>query len=356
MPSVSARVDAFCRQFGLQVPILLAPMAGVPSPALSIAVAEAGGMGACGVLPMPPDEIGNWCSTFRAGCDGAFQLNTWIPDPPPERNAVEEARVRAFLRSWGPEVPTEAGDAPVQDFAAQCDAMLAARPTVISSIMGVYPPPFVDAMKAHGIAWFACATSVGEARMAEEAGADAIVAQGSEAGGHRGAFQASQAQRQMIGLLALVPAIVDAVRLPVVATGGIADGRGVAAALALGASAVQVGTRFLRSPESGIHPAWASALSAAAPEDTMITRAFSGRPGRSLSTSFVEAMTSAGAPEPAPYPIQRALTAPMRAAAIRDGDVNRMQAWAGQSAALAAALPAREVVRTMWETAQELLA
>src|SRR5262249_37754050 len=160
-----------------------------------------------------------------------FQLNIWIPDPAPVRDAANEEKVRGFLGGWGPAVPAEAGDATPPDFEAQCNAMLEAGPAIISSVMGVYPPAFVAALKRGNIPWFAKSTTVAEARAAVEAGADVIVAQGAEAGGHRGAFDAASAERQQIGLFALLPAVVDAVNVPVVATGGIADARGVAAAL-----------------------------------------------------------------------------------------------------------------------------
>src|SRR6185436_18519675 len=142
--------------------------------------------------------------------------------------------------------------------------------------------------------------SVTEARAAEAAGADVIVAQGAEAGGHRAAFDASTAERKLVGLFSLLPAVVDAVRVPVVATGGIADGRGLAAALLLGASAVQVGTGFLRCPEAKLHAAWADALARTPPEGTTVSRAFSGRAGRSIATAYVQAATAAAAPTPAP--------------------------------------------------------
>jgi nitronate monooxygenase len=160
----------------------------------------------------------------------------------------------------------------------------------------------------------------------------------------------------MVGLFSLLPAVADAVRVPVVATGGIADGRGVAAAMMLGASAVQIGTGFLRCPEANIHPAWADALARTAPEDTMVTRAFSGRAGRSIATAYVRAAADPRAPVPAPYPVQRGLTQAMRSAAMREGDVERMQAWAGQSAMLARAEPAGDLVRQMWKDALDLLA
>jgi nitronate monooxygenase len=196
---------------------------------------------------------------------------------------------------------------------------------------------------------------VAEAEAAEAAGADVVVVQGMEAGGHRGCFDANRAEAGMVGLFALVPAVVDAVRIPVVATGGIADGRGVAAALMLGADAVQVGTGFLRCPEAKLAPAWADALGRTRPEQTMVSRVFSGRAGRSVATDYVRAATAPGAPEPAPYPVQRALTATMRAAAQAAGDIERMQAWSGQSAALARAEPAGETVARLWREAQALL-
>jgi nitronate monooxygenase len=356
MSATIDRADAFCARFGLRVPILLAPMAGASAPSLSVAVANAGGLGSCGVLLMQPDEIIAWASEVRRNSNGAFQLNIWIPDPAPKRDPALESRVREFLAGWGPPVPPAAGDTAPPDFAAQCEAMLAVGPPIVSSVMGLYPPEFVARLKAKGIAWIANISTVAEARAAEAAGADVIVAQGSEAGGHRGCFDAAAAERQLVGLFALLPAVVDAVRVPVVATGGIADARGVAAALALGASAAQIGTGFLRCPEAMIHPAWADALARTAPEDTMLSRVFSGRAGRSIATDYVRAATAEQAPAPASYPVQRGLTAAMRAAGQKDGDLHRIQAWAGQSAALAQAVPAADVVQRVWDGARALLA
>lgn len=352
---IQTRIDSFCTRFGLRVPILLAPMAGVSPPALSIAVANAGGMGSAGVLLMTPAQITDWMESFRAGSNGSVQLNLWVPDPPPVRDEVQEGEVRGFLSKWGPEVPAEAGDTKLIDFDAQCEAMLAGGPSAISSVMGLFPPAFVARMKERGITWIANVSTADEARQAEAAGADVIAAQGGEAGGHRGSFDPAQGERNTIGLFALLPAVVDAVKIPVVAAGGIVDGRTAAAAFHLGASAVAIGTGFLRTPEAGIPAAWADALARTRPEDTTVTRAFSGRAGRGIANDYVRAAMAPDAPKPAPYPVQRALTAKMRTDAQARNDVERMQAWSGQSAAYARAEPAAAVVEAIWNETKRAL-
>jgi nitronate monooxygenase len=355
MPFDQGRAEAFCKRFGVKLPILLAPMAGVSPPSLSIAMMNAGSLGACGALLMQPNEIAAWANEVRAKGNGPFQLNLWIPDPPPRRDPVHEERLRTFLERFGPAVAANAGDATPPDFTAQCEALLAAQPPIVSSVMGLYPPAFVAKLKSAGIAWVANVSTVAEARAAEDAGADVVAVQGMEAGGHRGCFDASQAERQMVGLFALIPAVVDAVKVPVIATGGIADARGVAAALLLGASAAQIGTALLRTPEAKLALAWADALAHTAPEDTMLTRALSGRAGRGIATQYVRAAAGSDAPSPAPYPVQRGLTVAMRRDAERANDVERMQAWAGQSARLARAEPAGKIVQEMWTETRALL-
>jgi nitronate monooxygenase len=287
---------------------------------------------------------------FRAGSAGAVQLNIWIPDPVVDDPARVGA-ARGFLGRFG--TPGEPGPAaPV--FAEQCEAMLDAAPTAISSIMGLFEPDYVERLHRSGIAWFACATTLDEALAAQEAGADAVVAQGMEAGGHRGTFEPDAAERTDVGLFALLPRFADHLRVPVIAAGGIADGRGVAAALALGASAVQVGTALLRSPEAGIDEGWSTALAGLAPERTVTTRAYSGRLGRAAPTPYVLAWTDPDAPATAPYPDQRRLVGQWRRGE-RDG-LDGVNFWAGQSAALATEDAAATIVTRMWQDADRLLA
>ncbi len=348
------RTRRFCDQLGLDIPILLAPMAGACPVQLSAVVANHGGLGACGVLLMQPAAIVDWAKQFRTHSNGVFQMNNWIPDPPPVRDPSHEKRVQDFVASWqlDDQMAAQIPDPP--QFEAQCEAMLTAKPRVISSIMGVYPEAFVAQMKSAGILWLATATTVEEAELAAAAGADAVVAQGFEAGGHRGTFIAQKDSQSAAGLFALLPCIADAVSIPVVATGGIADSRGVAAALTLGASAVQIGTGFLRTPEAAIPCAWADAIADAAPNDTQLTRAFSGRLGRSIATEYVKA-AAANAPEPSPYPVQRQLTSNLTATARQNNDLARMQAWAGQAGRLSVPLPAGKLISSLWHDARKLL-
>jgi nitronate monooxygenase len=353
--SARDRSNQFCERFGLRVPIIEAPMAGACPPSLAAAVASAGGMGALGAVTTKPSGILEWAKEYRVRSNGSFQINLWIPDPAPTRDETAELRLREFLSKWGPPVPPEAADIPLHDFTQQCEALFEIAPPVVSSIMGLFPEKIVSRLKSRGIFWFACVTTLGEARQAEKAGADALVVQGIEAGGHRGSFEAGAAESQGGSLFGLLPRLADSIELPLIATGGIGDSRAIAAALTLGASAVQIGTVLLRCPEAKTHPTWANALIGREPEETVQTRAFSGRLGRSIRTDYVKAANAPNAPRPAPYPVQRGLTTALREAAAKAGDVQKMQMWAGQAAAFARDEPAADLVRRLWDEAHALL-
>lgn len=348
------RAQAFCDRFGGDLPLLLAPMAGACPPQLSVAVMGAGGWGAAGALLMSPAEIRAWCETVRTACDGPFQLNLWIPEDLPALDEAALAAQMEFLRGWTDEIgdPRATGGS---RFAAQCDAAIDAAPAAISSMMGLFPEACVARMKSAGVAWLATVTTVDEAKAAEAAGADALIVQGAEAGGHRGSFDPARSERDQCGLFALLPAVVDAVDLPVVAAGGIGDARGAAAAFLLGASAIQIGTAFLRTDESEVPQTWKDALGTTGPGDTLLTRAYTGRCGRALATDYAMAAAAAGAPAAMPHPIQRELTKPMTRKAKAENDLSRMQAWAGQSARLAPDGSARDLARAIWEGVLDLL-
>jgi len=354
MKPIQRSLDYVAR-YDMTNPIFLAPMAGACPAKLSAEVANAGGAGSCGALLMTPSQIEAWAAEFRAASDGVFQFNLWVPDAEPVRDPDHEAQVREYLGKWGAEVPADAGDAKPLDFEEQCAAIIATKPPIFSSVMGLFPPNIVKDMKSAGIDWLACVTSVDEARQAEAAGADAILVQGMEAGGHRAYFDPIDGNNRLIGLVSVLPAVVDAVKLPVIAAGGISDGRGVAAALCLGASAVAIGTGFLRTPEAGIPSAWADGIGATGPEDTIISRSFSGRLGRSLATDYARDAISSNAPAPAPYPVQRGLTQTMRTEGVKENDLARIQAWAGQSSGLAKAEPAGVLLKSIWQDATSIL-
>jgi len=350
---------ALTRLLGIEHPIIQAPMAGGPTtPALAAAIANAGGLGTLGAAYLAPDTLRREIAAVRALTDRPFGINLFVPETPdvtPKQVARAQALLNPLRAELGlppsPDIPPQA-----DSFADQLAVVIAERVPVLSFTFGILAEEHLDALRTAGILAVGTATTVAEGVALERAGVDAIVGQGSEAGGHRGTFapDAASAERALVGTLALIPQLVDAVRVPVIAAGGIGDGRGLLAALALGAVGVQMGTAFLACPESGAHPQHKAAVLAATDEDSIITRAFSGRSARGIANHFIEEMRAHEA-EVAPFPVQNALTRDIRQAAARADRGEYLSLWAGQAARLATARPAAEIVRATVEQAERLL-
>ncbi len=342
------------RLVGVAQPIIQAPMASATTPALVAAVAEAGGLGSLGCAMLTPAAVAERVAETRRLTDAPINLN-FFANAPAERDPVrdEAARrlVEPYYRELGLELPAEPADIRVHFDPAMLETVLQLRPEVTSFHFGLPAPEMVTELKAIDSVILSTATTVHEARVLEGLGVDAIIAQGWEAGGHRGTF-ASPFEHAQVGTFALVPQVVDAVSLPVIAAGGIADGRGIAAALMLGATAVQLGTAFLRCPESAVPEAYRQALSRAGEDSTQVTRAFTGRPARSLRNRYVEEMADHADSLPE-FPLMMGFHGPLRGASTERGLADFMPLWSGQAAALGDAIPATELVsRLVTETAE----
>jgi nitronate monooxygenase len=332
-------------------PIIQAPMAGGgDTPELVAAVGNAGGIGFIGAAYLTPAQIADSGRAVRALTSRRFGINLFAPAPAPPVRGLDAAvaRLAPYHVELGLPPPT-APPLPADHFDAQLAAALESGASAFSFTFGLLPAAAIAAIKARGLILLGTATTVAEAIALQDSGVDAIIAQGSEAGGHRGTFLGDFADAQ-IGTLALVPQIVDAVRVPVIASGGIMDGRGIAAALALGAGAVQLGTAFLTCDEAGIADAYKSAILHSGENATRVTRAFSGRPARGIVNRFMAEVEADGSAIPA-FPIQNALTRPLRTAAARQGRAEFLSLWAGQGLRMArrqsaAALVARLVTET----------
>lgn len=324
----------------LRYPIVLGPFGGGSStPTLTAAVSNAGGLGSYGAMGLKPEEMGDLCTAIRNETDRPFAVNLWVSTEDQDaRESAMEARFQAALAPLLPvfqeldlEPPTLAPFTP-HDFEAQAEALLEAAPPVFSFIYGVPDADLLERCRRRGIALVGAAATVEEAVALDQAGVDAIVASGFEAGGHRLSFL-RPAESSLMGTLSLVPQVVDSVKAPVIAAGGIADGRGIAAVLALGAAAAQIGTAFLACEESNITAKYREVLHSERAWHTVLTRAFSGRLARGLSNRVSEAY-EAGGSRPLPYPLQRQLTGVLREAGASRGSAEYTSLWSGQSARL----------------------
>jgi nitronate monooxygenase len=333
---------------GIQHPIIQGPMAGGPStPELVAAVSNAGGLGSLGAAYLTPDQITDAIRRIRALSSRPFNVNLFAGgwstrqdfDAGPMLGLLAEFHEKLGLPP--PVAPTPAPD----PFPAQLEAVLDARPPIFSFTFGIPDRDAMARLKARGIAVVGTATTVDEARQLEQAGVNAIVAQGAEAGAHRGTFLDSF-ESSMVPTLDLVRATAAAVSAPVIATGGLMDGHDIVSAIQAGASAAQLGTAFLPCPESGAPEAHKRAVLAAKEDTTVVTRAFSGRPARGLKNGFI-ANLDVRQDLILPYPVQNALTRSMRIAAARQGLADYLSLWAGMGVARARAMPAGDLVASL---------
>ncbi|MCP3022722.1 NAD(P)H-dependent flavin oxidoreductase [Cupriavidus basilensis] len=347
-------------RLGLATPIIQAPMAGVSTPALAAAVSNAGGLGSLGVGAMDAEGARKAIHETRALTDKPFNINLFC-HAPAVANPAREAQWLAYLApsfaEFGATPPASLREI-YTSFVAD-DAMYAMlleeRPAVVSFHFGLPPQAWIEALHAAGIFLMATATSLDEARQIAAAGVDAIVAQGVEAGGHRGTFN-PEGHDEGLGTLALVRLLVRHTALPVIATGGVMDGAGIAAALALGAQAAQLGTAFVACPETVADAPYRAALLADRPASTTLTRSISGRAAR----GFVNRLTALGEAVDRPaipdYPIAYDAGKALHAAAKARGNADYAAQWAGQAAPLARALPAAQLVATLREELAQTIA
>jgi nitronate monooxygenase len=341
--------------FGIDLPIIQAPMAGAQGSAMAIAVAEAGGLGSLPGALLTHDQMRTELGIIRQQTARPVNLNFFChrpPEPDPAREANWRKRLAGYYTEFGIDpaaaVPSS-NRAPFDE--VFCAIVEEFRPEVVSFHFGLPEPALVERVKATGAKILSSATTVAEARWLEAHGCDAIIAQGNEAGGHRGIFL-SDAIGSQPGLFALLPQVVDAVKVPVIAAGGIADGRGVVAAFALGASAVQVGTAYLFTPEAKITPMHRAALKTGTDDGTALTNLFTGRPARGLMNRVMREIGPMSADAPA-FPTAGGALMPLKAKAEAAGSGDFSNLWSGQAAALGREMGAGELTRMLWAEAQK---
>lgn len=343
------------RLLGNSHPIIQAPMAGSTTAELAAAVSSAGGIGSMGYAGTSIEQIKEDVTNIRKLTDHPFNLNFFAHDPPKVKPDVIEAtrdRLKPFYSEVGlAEIPTDVSEPLLTFTEERLELLLELKPPIVSFHFGLPGSEAVIALKKAGCKIFCSATTVAEAITLEQSGVDVVIAQGWEAGGHRGSFDVYH-EDHGVGTLALVPQIVDAVTIPVVAAGGIADGRGIAAAFMLGASGVQMGTAFLSCPEANVSEEHREAIRNATADDTRLTKAFSGRPARARNNRYIESMAIGRDPLP-DFPTMYALSEPLRVSSNEDLDYRFL--LYGQAAALNREMPAAELIQTLAKEAQGLL-
>jgi len=331
----------FLELFGIELPIIQAPMAGVSTPDMAIAVSEAGGLGSLASAQLTLDQARKDLATIRQATRRPINVN-FFTHKAAAADAAQLAAWRALLAPYyrelglDPEAPVpQVNRAPFDDgFAGLVEET---KPEVVSFHFGLPEQRLLDRVRATGAKIISSATTVAEARWLQERGVDAIIAMGFEAGGHRGNFFSDDMGRQ-VGTMALVPQIVDAVSVPVIAAGGIADARGIVAALALGASAVQIGTAYMLTPEAKLSQAHRVALHQSCADDTVITNLFTGRPARGIVNRLIRDLGAMSAAAPG-FPFAAGALAPLKAKAEAAGSGDFTNLWSGQAAALAREMP-----------------
>lgn len=329
---------------GISAPIVLGPFGGASSVELTAAVSEAGGLGSYGLYGYSGERIHDTIARLRAVTTRPFAVNLWLPTG--DEVTPADIDLTPYLAALAPLYEAAGADAPtapasfLPDIDEQLNAVMDAAPAVLSVVFGVPDAELIRRAHARGIRVIGTATTVAEAVALDDGGVDAIVATGAEAAGHRVSFLRS-AEDSLVGTFALVPQVVDAVRIPVIAAGGIADRRGVAAAFALGASGVQVGTAFLRTRQSAVTQAHRDAITGAADTSTVLTQAMSGRLARGIPNRAMRAIETGGLI--APFPAQNWMTGAFRTAAAQAGNGDLVSLWAGQAAGLATRDEARDV-------------
>ena len=346
-----------CELLGIDYPIIQAGMAGgATTVELVAAVSEAGGLGSLGAAYMAPDDLRKAIEEIRQRTSKNFAVNIFASKETDDFSRLDE--VQNPLNRFRAELQIENGGSQYEspDWSeAQFDICIELDVPIISTAFGCLSPRQMAAAEQKGIKVIAMVTTVEEALQAERSGAAAIVAQGSEAGGHRSTFSLDKHPAgALVGTMSLVPQVVDAVKIPVIAAGGITDGRGLLASIILGAQAVQIGTRFLTSAESGAHPVYKRAIFNSTEESTVVTKSFSGRPARGIKNRFIEEFEASGV-APLPFPSQNTATKDIRAAAAKNSKPEFMSLWAGQSTrALTEEQGAAEIVRSIMEEAQRI--